>query len=306
MLDQSELPLSVSTATLYNPTGSTSTDSLSQNTNNQQKNNFTDADLPAHDRDWYETFIHTKSLGVVFFNAPQLLSSLLLDMTKSDDHPKLITIIKNRPVVSYIVEGSPACHAGIQIGSVLIKVNGYPVGDSMHAMQIINSIKERPLSLLFYRPNIKLFIPESACFTYYNSSELEIPNYQSKWKTKYIVIGGVISKPWVLSMYRSKAEYDIAVIEIQSLRPLSVKVKQFFLKDSKVIIQKNEDGCNDSQSNFNDQNNLIGKVCYTNDSRQLYYLVIHPSHGYPIKIASTSLSQLTTILNAVKMINETY
>lgn len=301
MLDQKELLLSVSTATLYNPTGSSSADSPSNNTATQQKNKFTDADLPAHDRDWYEAFIYTKSLGVLFFNAPKLLSSLFLNITNSDDddHSQLITIFQNRPVVSYIVEDSPACHAGIQIGSILIKVNGNPVNDSMHAMQLIKSINERPLSLLFYRANIKLFIPEGNCLTCYNSSELTIPSYQSKLKMKYVVIGGVISKPWFLSMYKSKAEYDIAVIEIQSACPISVKVKQFCLKDSKVLIQKNEDGYNNPQSNFK-----IGKVSYTDEPRQLYYIVINPSHGYPIKIASTNLSQLTTILNAVKRINK--
>ena len=103
-------------------------------------------------------------------------------------------------------------------------------------------------------------------------------------------------------MLNKKAEYDIAVIEIQSACPISVKVKQFCLKDSKVLIQKNEDGYyNNPESNFK-----IGKVSYTDEKRQLYYIVINPSHGYPIKIASTNLSQLTTILSAVKRINKIY
>ena len=196
MFNSKELTSALSSATLYNPTQSTddaSTDSPHP----------TDADLPAHDYDWYEAFIYTKSLGVVFFDTPQITSSLFLNM-----NPKTITILKKRPVVSFTVEGSPACHAGIQLGSVLIKVNGYPVEDSIHAMQLIKSVKERPLSLLFYRPEVKLCITEGVYFTYYDSLDCKVPFYESQWKMKYVVIGGVISKPWFLSMYCSKVSFD--------------------------------------------------------------------------------------------------
>ena len=199
MFNPKELTPAVSTATLYNPTQSTDDAS----TDSPQRQNFTDADLPAHEYDWYEAFIYTKSLGVVFFDTSQVISSLFLNMD-----PQTVTILKNRPVVSFTVEGSPACHAGIQLGSILIKVNGYPVDNSIHAMQMIKSMKERPLSLLFYRPEVKLCITEGVYFTCDNTKDFSVPSSQSKWKMNYVVIGGVISKPWFLSMYYSKVSLD--------------------------------------------------------------------------------------------------
>jgi hypothetical protein len=73
-----------------------------------------------------------------------------------------------------------------------------------------------------------------------------------------------------------QSEYDIAVIETQARRPVSVKVKQFSLQGARI------------------QNDWQGPqmVKYKNKLHPWKYIVVLPVARNPIKISSPNLSQL--------------
>merc|ERR1719253_1887025 len=89
-----------------------------------------------------------------------------------------------------------------------------------------------------------------------------------------------------MNMYRSKSEYDIAVIETQARRPVSVKVKQFSLQGARV------------------QNDWQGPqmVKYKNKLHPWKYIVILPISRNPIKIASPNLSQLKPVHEGIRRV----
>jgi len=120
----------------------------------------------------------------------------------------------------------------------------------------------------------------------YNTKETGAPNSAKDWKPKYVVIGGIIAQPWMMNMYRSKSEYDIAVIETQARRPVSVKVKQFSLQGARV------------------QNDWQGPqmVKYKNKLHPWKYMVVLPISRNPIKIASPNLSQLKPVHEGIRRV----
>lgn len=81
-------------------------------------------------------------------------------------------------------------------------------------------------------------------------------------------------------MYRSKAEYDIAVSEAQtSPRTLSVKVKQFDITGARILKR--------------------GKVKYANQDTAWYYFVVVREFGLPIKISAKSEEELAPLYDGV-------
>eukprot|EP00978_Attheya_sp_CCMP212_P026292 scaffold86169_cov46-Attheya_sp.AAC.2 len=107
-----------------------------------------------------------------------------------------------------------------------------------------------------------------------NGVDVECPHHLS------IVVGGIVAKPWVMNMYRSKA-----VNEIQSGLKVSVKVKQFSLQGARI---------------FKDDSEPRG-VKYPNQRTPWRYIgVIVPSEGLPIKIAASDLDQLQIIHETVR------
>merc|ERR1712125_128752 len=95
-----------------------------------------------------------------------------------------------------------------------------------------------------------------------------------------------IAQPWMMNMYRSKSEYDIAVIETQARRPVSVKVKQFSLQGARI------------------QNDWQGPqmVKYKNKMHPWKYIVILPISRNPIKISSPNLSQLKPVHEGIRRV----
>ena len=83
-----------------------------------------------------------------------------------------------------------------------------------------------------------------------------------------------------------QSEYDIAVIETQARRPVSVKVKQFSLQGARV------------------QNDWQGPqmVKYKNKLHPWKYIVILPVSRNPIKIASPNLNQLRPVHEGVRRV----
>lgn len=148
--------------------------------------------------EWYDAKIFTPTLGVMFFKPKELTDSLFLQTDK-----KLVDALEDRPVVAFIVEGSSARSAGVELGHVLLKVNGIDVKNPKEASRLIKE-GPRPLPLLFYVPDTKVVVAEGEHMVKYNTKETGAPNSAKDWKPKYVVIGGIIAQPWMMNMYRSK------------------------------------------------------------------------------------------------------
>ena len=84
----------------------------------------------------------------------------------------------------------------------------------------------------------------------------------------------------------TQSEYDIAVIETQARRPISVKVKQFSLQGARI------------------QNDWQGPqmVKYKNKLHPWKYIVILPVSRNPIKIASPNLSSLKPVHEGIRRV----
>lgn len=148
--------------------------------------------------EWYDAKIFTPTLGVMFFKPKELVDSLFLSTEK-----KLVESLDERPVVAFIVEGSSARSAGVELGHVLLKVNGIDVKNPKEASRLIKE-GPRPLPLLFYVPETQVVVAEGEHMTKYNTKETGAPNSAKDWKPKYVVVGGIIAQPWMINMYRSK------------------------------------------------------------------------------------------------------
>ena len=148
--------------------------------------------------EWYDARIFTPTLGVMFFKPQELTDSLFLNTDKDT-----VDALGERPVVAFIVEGSSARSAGVELGHVLLKVNGVDVRSPKEASRLIKE-GPRPLPLLFYVPNTDVVIAEGEHMVKYDTRETTAPNSAKDWKPKYVVIGGIIAQPWMMNMYRSK------------------------------------------------------------------------------------------------------
>lgn len=230
--------------------------------------------------EFYDARIFTPTLGVMFFKPQELTDSLFLNTDRS-----LVDGLGERPVVAFIVEGSSARSAGVELGHVLLKVNGVDVRNPKEASRLIKE-GPRPLPLLFYVPNTEVVVAEGEHMVKYDTRETTAPNSAKDWKPKYVVIGGIIAQPWMINMYRSKSEYDIAVIETQARRPVSVKVKQFSLQGARI------------------QNDWQGPqmVKYKNKLHPWKYIVILPVSRNPIKISSPNLAQLKPVHEGIRRV----
>merc|ERR1719491_2428968 len=238
-----------------------------------------EGDLPPGG-EFYDARIFTPTLGVMFFKPQELTDSLFLNTDKS-----IVDALNERPVVAFIVEGSSARSAGVELGHVLLKVNGVDVKNPKEASRLIKE-GPRPLPLLFYVSNTDVVVAEGEHMVKYDTKETSAPNSSKDWKPKYVVIGGIIAQPWMMNMYRSKSEYDIAVIETQARRPVSVKVKQFSLQGARI------------------QNDWQGPqmVKYKNKLHPWKYIVGLPVARNPIKISSPNLSQLKPVHEGIRRV----
>ena len=83
-----------------------------------------------------------------------------------------------------------------------------------------------------------------------------------------------------------QSEYDIAVIETQARRPVSVKVKQFSLQGARI------------------QNDWQGPqmVKYKNKLHPWKYIVVLPVARNPIKISSPNLTQLKPVHEGIRRV----
>ena len=156
--------------------------------------------------EWYDARIFTPTLGVMFFKPQELTDSLFLQTDRN-----LVNALDDRPVVAFIVEGSSARAAGVELGHVLLKVNGIDVKNPKEASRLIKE-GPRPLPLLFYVPDTTVVVAEGEHMVKYDTRETGAPNSAKDWKPKYVVIGGIIAQPWMMNMYRSKVRIVVVIL----------------------------------------------------------------------------------------------
>jgi len=150
--------------------------------------------------EYYSARVTTPLLGAIFSSGYELSSTLL--KTASDS---FVEAIGDRPVISFIIDGSAADTAGIGLGHVLLNVNGDDVDDTDDAVRMICAAP-RPMTMEFYIPNkeVRVVKTEAQCMVKYDDQSTEAPTSVAAWKPKYVVVGDMLGKPHILYMYRSK------------------------------------------------------------------------------------------------------
>lgn len=233
------------------------------------------------DGEYYEARINARSLGAMFYTAHNLEETLYHKLSKN-----VIKALASRPVVAYVAENSAAYNSGIHLGHVILSVNGHPTEDPEFCAKMIRNAP-RPMTIrCWVPPAMELTLNEGRHLVKYDTKDLEAPNSSVEWKRKYIVVGGIVTKPWMMNMFYRKKDYDIAVKEAHAGHKISVKVKQFDLRGARIIL-KGKDG----KPNW---------VDYPSERKPWYYITILPSKGYPIKISSESLEELEPVYSAIR------
>ena len=217
-------------------------------------------------------------------------------------------------MVAYVAENSAAYNSGVTLGHVILSVNGHEVDNPEYCANVIKT-SPRPMNLRCYiPPELHLTLNEGKHSVKYDTKDLEAPLSVSEWKEKYVVVGGIVTKPYMINMFYNKVsgscssfmlqliyymhtdtipqhtslqrDYDRAVKEAHSGHKISVKVKQFDLRGARIIL-KGKDG----KPNWID---------YPSERKPWYYITILPNKGYPIKIAAESLDKLEPVYAAVR------
>ena len=236
--------------------------------------------LPS-DGEYYEARINAQSLGTMFYTARNLEDTLFLRVPNN-----VVEALGSRPVVAYVAENSAAHHAGVNLGHVILAVNGESVANPEYCAGMIRN-SPRPIVLRCYAPpELELTVTEGLHKVAYHNKDLEAPVSLSDWKEKFVVVGGIVTKPYMMNMFYKKVDYDTAVKEAHAGQKISVKVKQFDLRGARVVL-KGMDG-------------VPNRVVYPSQRKPWYFIVVVPNKGYPVKISSESLDALEPIYAGIR------
>lgn len=152
--------------------------------------------------EYYTARVTKPLLGAIFSSGRELRNTLY-----SSASDQIVDAIGDRPVVSFTIDGSAADTAGIQLGHVLIKVNGEEVKSTDDAVKMVGK-SPRPLKMEMYiPPDVKVVKTEGQYMVKYDSNSTEAPSTCTEWKPKYVVAGDMLGKPHMLYMYRSKVRF---------------------------------------------------------------------------------------------------
>merc|ERR1711957_73754 len=230
---------------------------------------------------YYEARINVRSLGAMFYTSHNLEGTLYRKMPQN-----VVKALASRPVVAYVADNSAAHNSGIQLGHIILSVNGHEATDPEACASMIRNAA-RPMNLRCYvPPAMELTISDGRHMVKYDTKDVEAPRSSGEWKRKFVVVGGIVTKPWMMNMFYRKKDYDVAVKEAHAGNKISVKVKQFDLRCARIVL-KGGDG----------KPNWIG---YPTERKPWYYITVLPNKGYPIKISSTSLEELEPVYSAIR------
>jgi len=150
--------------------------------------------------EYYNARVTTTMLGAIFSSAKELRSTLFKTASNS-----FVEAIGDKPVISFTINGSAADTAGIELGHVLLKVNGESVGHTDDAVKMVGAAS-RPMTMEFYIPNknVRVVKSEGQCMVKYDNHSTDAPVSACEWKPKYVVVGDMLGKPHIIYMYRTK------------------------------------------------------------------------------------------------------
>jgi hypothetical protein len=149
--------------------------------------------------DYYEARINARSLGAMFYTARDLENTLLYHMPTN-----VIDSMKSRPIVAYVAENSAAYNSGVHLGHCILSVNGTEVSNPDECADVIRNAS-RPMNIRGYvMPELEVTLAEGKHMVKYDKKDIGAPPTKMEWKEKYVVVGGIVAKPWVMNMYRSK------------------------------------------------------------------------------------------------------
>lgn len=149
--------------------------------------------------EYYEARINAQSLGAMFYTARNLEETLYHKMPSN-----IIEALGSRPVVAFVTENSAAFNSGVTLGHVVLSVNGQEVADPEYCANMIRSAP-RPMNLRCYvPPDMALTINEGTHLVKYDTRDMEAPKSSMEWKKKYVVVGGIVTKPWMMNMFYRK------------------------------------------------------------------------------------------------------
>ena len=149
--------------------------------------------------EYYEARINARSLGAMFFTARNLEETLFTKLANN-----IIEALGSRPVVSYVAEGSAANNAGVHLGHVILSVNGQDIQDPEQCANVIRNAP-RPMNIRCYiPPDLELTLNEGRHLVKYDTKGVTAPASGVEWKRKYVVMGGIVSKPYMMNMFYRK------------------------------------------------------------------------------------------------------
>ena len=241
------------------------------------------SDLPSGGK-FYQVDVYDDYLGMALYKAGDLMSSIL-----AHHDPALVSAIGlSRPVVAHLTELSPCAEGGIEVGHVLVAVNDQPAHDREAANRLIRSAS-RPVTLRMYSPpGVPSTRYEGEVWVHYKSKDTEPPSSTKHWKSKYVVVGGIISRPYEINMFKCKGDYDMAVSQVHKRQPVSVKVKQFSLEGATLSATKSQQGWEMLQ--------------YPNEMEPRQYVKItmaYPANPVKMSLPSNQKQELRSVLNGV-------
>lgn len=214
-------------------------------------------------------FFRARHLGNIYFNPSCEFLNVLGDL----------------PVVGFMFEDSVLRNSGVRVGDVLLKINNIDVHNPSDVGKIMKQ-QDRPFICTFYVPDLAIVRSEGAALVNYKSKSTK-PSTQTKdWKYKYVVIGGFISESWMMNMYRSRAEFDRAVVETEEGRQTTVKVKQFSLIGSRLL------------DDYGDPKEIVIK----GKEKPWRYIVLVQQNGSPIKIAAPTFGILRPVHDSLRRV----
>ena len=157
--------------------------------------------------EYYNARVTTTMLGAIFSSAKELRSTLFKTASNS-----FVEAIGDKPVISFTINGSAADTAGIELGHVLLKVNGESVGHTDDAVKMVGAAS-RPMTMEFYIPNknVRVVKSEGQCMVKYDNHSTDAPVSACEWKPKYVVVGDMLGKPHIIYMYRTKVRFLIGL-----------------------------------------------------------------------------------------------
>ena len=154
--------------------------------------------------EYYEARINSRSLGTMFYTARNVEDTLFSKMASN-----VTAALGSRPIVAYVAENSAAHNAGIHLGHVILSVNGHEITDPEQCANVIRSAP-RPMNIRCYvPPDLELTISEGKHMVKYDTKDLHAPSTKMEWKEKYVVIGGIVTKPWMVNMFYKKVSFDL-------------------------------------------------------------------------------------------------